>query len=75
MVLPFAIVDLMGWAGIPVMALVAFTLYGIDALAQQIQDPFGYDKNDIKMDDILQDAQLEIEILLEEWMKGRFGLF
>jgi putative membrane protein len=70
MILPFAIVDAMGWSGVPVMAIVSFTLYGIEALARQLEDPFGYDKNDIKLDPILQDAQTEIEILLDEWKLG-----
>lgn len=26
----------------------AFTLYGIEAIGMQLEDPFGYDKNDIK---------------------------
>lgn len=26
----------------------AFTLYGIEAIGIQLEDPFGYDKNDIK---------------------------
>jgi putative membrane protein len=73
MILPFAIVDVMGWSGVPVMALVAFTLYGMEVIGRQLEDPFGYDKMDIKFDAILQDAQTEIETLLDEWRMGRIG--
>ena len=70
MVLPFALVDSMAWWSIPIMALLAFTLYGIEAIGSQLEDPFGYDKNDIKMDAIVEDARVECDVLLEEWREG-----
>lgn len=70
-VLPFAFVDEFGWWSIPMVALVNFTLYGIEGIAGQLEDPFGYDRNDIKMDDIVEDVRVEIEVLLQEWrMRG-----
>src|SRR6185295_6855071 len=68
--LPFAMVDEMGWWGVPVIVLVAFMLYGIEGIGRQLEDPFGYDKNDIKMDAIILDTQEEVEALLEEWKAG-----
>jgi putative membrane protein len=70
MALPFALVDEMAWWAVAVIALTAFTLYGIEGIGRQLEDPFGYDKNDIKMDAILLDAQEEVEALLEEWRAG-----
>ncbi|GAB7347080.1 hypothetical protein MBLNU459_g3211t2 [Dothideomycetes sp. NU459] len=70
-VLPLAFVDDLGWWSIPVVALVNFTLYGIEGIASQLEDPFGYDRNDIKMDDIVEDVRVEVEVLLQEWrMRG-----
>ena len=66
-VLPFAMVDSYGWYSIPVIAIVAFTLYGIEGIGVQLEDPFGYDRNDIKMDGIVEDARAEVVVLLEEW--------
>lgn len=66
-ILPFAIVDDYGWWSIPIVAVVAFTLYGIEGIGVQLEDPFGYDKNDIKMDGIIEDARREVMVLLEEW--------
>lgn len=66
-VLPLAIVDDYGWWSIPIVALVAFTLYGIEGIGMQLEDPFGYDKNDIKMDGIIEDTRQEVMVLLEEW--------
>jgi len=77
-VVPFAIVSDYGWWAIPTVAIVAFTLYGIEGIGMQLEDPFGYDKNDIKMDGIIEDTRQEIMVLLEEWKagpSGRSGMF
>ncbi|KAL8735991.1 MAG: hypothetical protein Q9166_000553 [cf. Caloplaca sp. 2 TL-2023] len=69
-VLPFALVDQMDYWAILVVSLVMFTLYGIDGIGSQLEDPFGYDRNDIKMDFIVEDIRSEISVLLEEWKKA-----
>lgn len=70
-VLPFAIVDDYVWWSVPIVAIVAFTLYGIEGIGQQLEDPFGYDKNDIKMDGIIEDTRREVLTLLGEWQKAQ----
>lgn len=72
-VLPFAVVDDYRWWSVPVVAIVAFTLYGIEGIGVQLEDPFGYDKNDIKMDGIIEDTRQEMTVLLEEWKAGWEG--
>ena len=68
-VLPFALVEDMGWWAVFIVVLVMFTLYGIDGIGMQLEDPFGYDRNDIKMDAIVEDIRSEIMVLLEEWKR------
>lgn len=68
-VLPFALVEDMSWWAVPIVVLVMFTLYGIDGIGMQLEDPFGYDRNDIKMDAIVEDIRSEISVLLEEWKR------
>ncbi|PGH03237.1 hypothetical protein AJ79_07432 [Helicocarpus griseus UAMH5409] len=68
-VLPFAMVDDMGWWAVPIVSLVLFTLYGIEGIGSQLEDPFGYDRNDIRMDAIVEDARVEIEAVLREWRR------
>ncbi|OAG02390.1 uncharacterized protein CC84DRAFT_1152795 [Paraphaeosphaeria sporulosa] len=70
-VLPFAIVDDYVWWSVPIVAIVAFTLYGIEGIGQQLEDPFGYDRNDIKMDGIIEDTRREVLTLLAEWQKAQ----
>ena len=57
----------MSWWAVPIVILVMFTLYGIDGIGSQLEDPFGYDRNDIRMDAIVEDIRSEIMALLEEW--------
>ena len=69
MVLPFALVSQMAWWAVPIVVLVAFTLYGIDGIASQLEDPFGFDRNDIRMDSIVEDIREEIAVMIEEWKR------
>lgn len=66
-VLPLAIVEESHWWSIPIVSLVMFTLYGIEAIGCQLEDPFGYDRNDINMDAIVEDTRTEIGVMLSEW--------
>ena len=68
-VLPFAIIDNTGWWSVPIVTLVIFTLYGIDGIGSQLEDPFGYDRNDIKMDAIVEDGRAELTVMLNEWLR------
>ncbi|SMY21195.1 unnamed protein product [Zymoseptoria tritici ST99CH_1A5] len=69
-VLPFAWVAEMGWWTVLMVAVVSFTLYGIEAIGQQLEDPFGYDRIDIKVDAIAEDLRVETTVLLENWRRG-----
>jgi len=68
-VLPFALVAEMSWWAVPIVVLVMFTLYGIDGIGSQLEDPFGHDRNDIRMDAIVEDIRSEIIVLLDEWKR------
>ena len=69
-VLPFALVEEMAWWTVPMVCIVMFTLYGIEAIGAQLEDPFGYDRNDIKVDAIVEDLRVETSVLLAEWRRG-----
>jgi hypothetical protein len=66
-ILPFAMCSEMDWWAVPLTAFVAFTLYGIEGIAATYEDPFGVEKIDINMDDIVDDARREVEVLLTAW--------
>jgi putative membrane protein len=51
---PFVLVDGLRWATPVVAAVLAYALFGIDEIGVEIEDPFGYDPNDLPSDRIAQ---------------------
>ena len=63
----------MGWLTVPVTCFLVFTLYGIEGIGEQLEDPFGRDRNDIKMDDVVEDIREEVAGLVGGWREGLGG--
>jgi putative membrane protein len=49
---PLALLETMGWYTPIGAAIIAYGLYGIDEIGIEIEEPFGYDVNDLPMDGI-----------------------
>jgi len=49
---PFAMAESMRWYTPLAASVLAFALYGIDEIGVEIEDPFGYDPNDLPLDAI-----------------------
>lgn len=47
---PFRTVPELGWWAIPIMAFVSFLLMGVEEVGRQLENPFGYDVNDLPLD-------------------------
>jgi len=50
LMLPFALAPALGWWTMAVSLLVAYTFFGLDALGDELEDPFGDDPNDLPLD-------------------------
>jgi ion channel-forming bestrophin family protein len=61
LLLPSQFVADLGWWTVPVVALVSFTLFGIEAIGMEIENPFGQDPNDLPLDNICQNIQRMVE--------------
>ncbi|CAG8665158.1 24188_t:CDS:10 [Gigaspora margarita] len=61
--LPFTVIGELGWFTIPTIFLIAFILFGILAVGSEIENPFGYDKNDLPLDDYCKDLEAEVKYL------------
>ena len=59
--LPFGLVDSMGALTPVVVAIVAYTFFGLDAVGDEIEEPFGLRPNDLPLDAICR--TLEIDML------------
>jgi len=61
--LPFQLVKTYGWITIVVMFLFAFCILGIEAIGREIENPFGYDCNDLPIECFEQDITNELKYL------------
>jgi putative membrane protein len=52
--LPLGLVADLKWATVPIAVFVFYTLASIELIAEEIEDPFGKDTNDLPTDDIAQ---------------------
>lgn len=78
--LPFQLVAEVQWWTGPIVVLISFTLFGIEAIGIEIENPFGHDANDLPLDAICQTMGLNLEDLMtlsptaaQRWMPGEMG--
>lgn len=64
LLLPFQMVHSLGWWTGLISALVSFTLFGIEAIGLEIENPFGYDANDLPLDAICNTVKRNIDDLI-----------
>jgi ion channel-forming bestrophin family protein len=76
LLLPFQIVDELKWWTAPAVCLVSFTLFGIEAIGVEIENPFGTDPNDLPLDTICNTIERNIDDLISiEPHYRRSGLY
>lgn len=62
--LPFQFVSQLEWWTAPLVALISFTLFGIEAIGIEIENPFGRDPNDLPLDQICETMKRNIDDLI-----------
>lgn len=63
--LPFGFVTLSGYMTVPIVLLIAFVILSVELIAEEIEDPFGRDVNDLPTDELAGKIRENIkEILL-----------
>lgn len=62
--LPFQMVNDFLWFTGSIVALISFTLFGIEEIGSEIENPFGYDANDLPLDSICATMRRNIEDLI-----------
>ncbi|KAI9338374.1 Bestrophin, RFP-TM, chloride channel-domain-containing protein [Zopfochytrium polystomum] len=78
--MPFQIVTSMGWYSIPTLSFAAFTLLGVQAIGTCIENPFGFDEDDLQLDEFCKEMESEMEASMrghsahiEEYSVTRWG--
>lgn len=64
MTLPFGYVFQLGYWVIPVVAFIFYVLASLELIAEEIEDPFGGDENDVPTDKIAQNIQRNVADIL-----------
>ena len=64
--LPFGLAAPLGWATPLATAIVSYTFFGLDALGEELEDPFGTDANDLPLDTLVRVMEREILSALGE---------
>ena len=60
LLLPFGLVTTAGWATPLFTALIAYTFFGLDALSEELEDPFGTEANDLALDGLCRVCEISI---------------
>jgi ion channel-forming bestrophin family protein len=63
LILPFQFVQDVGWLTVPIVVIISFTLFGIEEIGIEIENPFGRDANDLTLDAFCETMQRNIEDL------------
>ena len=62
--LPFGLVDVTGFMTPFVVTIVAYTFFGLDALGDELEEPFGTDNNDLPLDALCRGMEMNLLQLL-----------
>lgn len=62
--LPFGLVDTIGFMTPVVVAIVAYTFFGLDALGDELEEPFGMEPNDLPLDAICRAIEIDLRSAL-----------
>ena len=66
LLLPFQFVKDLVWFTGPFVALISFTLFGIEEIGVEIEQPFGYDENDLPLDVFCNAIRQNVEDFIQD---------
>ncbi|MGH8447215.1 MAG: bestrophin family protein [Solimonas sp.] len=64
--LPLGLVESIGFMTPVIVAFIAYTFFALEALAEEIQDPFGLEPNDLPLDALSRTIEITLRELLGE---------
>lgn len=66
LLIPFAMASTAGWATVLFTVLIAYCFFGLDALSQELEDPFGSEANDLALDALCRVCEISVYEALGE---------
>lgn len=67
-VLPFIIIDEYGYLTIPAVMAVSYILVGLELIGEEIQNPFGVERNSLPLTQISQNIRLNVHELMQHYL-------
>lgn len=61
MTLPFTYAPVLGWYSVPIVIFIFYVLTSLELIAEEIENPFGTDANDLPLDEIAKNIRQSIE--------------
>jgi len=58
--LPFALFDKFNWVTIPIVLMIAYVMFGIEEIGVEIENPFGFDENDLPLERLCEMIQRDV---------------
>jgi putative membrane protein len=71
--LPWGLMDSFGWWTVPAVAMLGYFMIGVEMIAEQIEDPFGVDEDDIMLDELYQTIERSVSGILAEGEAADFA--
>jgi putative membrane protein len=60
LLLPFALAEPLGWLAPLFTTIVGYTFFGLDAIGNELEDPFGRDENDLPTDAMVRTVERDV---------------
>lgn len=64
LILPFQLVNKLGWVTIPGAMFAAYIILGLALIGREIENPFGEDVNDLALDDFCNQIEHDISLIM-----------
>ena len=64
LILPFQLVNKLGWVTIPGSVFAAYIILGLALIGREIENPFGEDVNDLALDDFCNQIEQDVNIIM-----------
>lgn len=64
--LPFGLDDALGWGTPAVVMFISYALFGLDAIGDEIEQPFGLDRNDLPLSTLSRMIEANLRVRLGE---------
>jgi putative membrane protein len=64
-VLPFTVIDFYGYLTIPAVVLTSYILVGLEMIGEEIEEPFGLERNDLPLSQLSQLIRVNVHDILQ----------